>query len=87
MVHPNTMTAFAPVNAEHIGFEGKEELGSSRGYIWSRTLPLLGNCLFTGFGPDTFTYNFPQNDVLAKYYSYEQFNEGFYVTVDKPHIM
>lgn len=87
MVHPNTMTTFAPVNAEHIGFEGKEELGSSRGYIWSRTLPLLGNCLFTGYGPDTFTYNFPQNDVLAKYYSYEQFNEGFYVTVDKPHNM
>lgn len=85
MVHPNTMTAFAPVNAEHIGFEGKEELGSSRGYIWSRTLPLLGNCLFTGYGPDTFTYNFPQNDVLAKYYSYEQFDQGFYVTVDKPH--
>lgn len=87
MVHPTSMTTFAPVNAEHIGFEGKEKIGSSRGYIWSRTLPLLKNCLITGYGPDTYTYNFPQNDVLAKYYSYEQFGEGFYVTVDKPHNM
>ncbi|MBQ8170609.1 MAG: undecaprenyl-phosphate glucose phosphotransferase [Oscillospiraceae bacterium] len=71
-----------PVNAEAIGFEGKELLGSSRGYIWSRTIPLLKNCLFTGYGPDTFVYVFPQNDYLAKYYSY---HEGFYITVDKPH--
>lgn len=74
-----------PVNAESIGFEGKEKLGSSRGYIWSRTLPLLKNCLITGYGPDTYTYNFPQNDFLAKYYSYQDFGEGFYITVDKPH--
>ena len=87
MVYPTGMTTFTPVNAEHIGFEGKEKLGSSRGYIWSRTLPLLKNCLITGYGPDTFTYNFPQNDVLAKYYSYSQFNQGFYTTVDKPHNM
>ncbi len=71
-----------PINAEAIGFEGKEKLGSSRGYIWSRTLPLLKNCLVTGYGPDHFVYAFPQNDYLAKYYSY---NEGFYITVDKPH--
>jgi len=70
------------VNAEHIGFEGKEKLGSSRGYIWSRTLPLLKNCLLIGYGADTFVYNFPQNDYLAKYYSY---TEGFNITVDKPH--
>ncbi len=69
-------------NAESIGFEGKEKLGSSRGYIWSRTIPLLKNCLVTGYGPDNFVYAFPQNDLLAKYYAY---NEGFYVTVDKPH--
>lgn len=87
MVHPTTMTTFVPVNADHIGFEGKEKIGSSRGYIWSRTLPLLKNCLITGYGPDTYTYVFPQNDVLAKYYSYSQFNEGFYITVDKPHNM
>jgi hypothetical protein len=71
-----------PVNAEHIGFEGKELVGSSRGYIWSRTIPLLKNCLVTGYGADTFVYDFPQTDFLAKYYSY---SEGFNITVDKPH--
>ena len=85
MIHYRTIERFDPVNADHIGFEGKEKLGSSRGYIWSRTFPLLKDCLLTGYGADTFTYVFPQNDVLAKYYSYEQFNQGFYVTVDKPH--
>ena len=85
MIHYRTASEFVPVNADHIGFDGKERLGSSRGYIWSRTFPLLSKCLVTGYGADTFTYEFPQNDVLAKYYSYEPFNEGFYVTVDKPH--
>lgn len=71
-----------PENAEAIGFKGKEKLGSSRGYIWSRTIPLLENCIVTGYGPDNFVYAFPQNDYLAKYYAYE---EGFHITVDKPH--
>lgn len=87
MIHPVSKTTFMPENAAHIGFEGKEEIGSARGYIWSRTLPLLGNCLLIGYGPDTFTYIFPQNDVLAKYYSYAQFDEGFYVTINKAHNM
>lgn len=87
MIHFRTADPMIPQNADHIGFEGKEELGSSRGYIWSRTLPLLKNCMITGYGADTFTYVFPQNDMLAKYYSYKQFGEGFYVTVDKPHNM
>lgn len=87
MIHYRTADPMLPENADHIGFEGKEQLGSSRGYIWSRTLPLLKNCLIKGYGADTFTYVFPQNDVLAKYYSYSQFNAGFYITVDKPHNM
>ena len=87
MINYRTADAVIPQNAEHIGFEGKETLGSSRGYIWSRTLPLLKNCMLTGYGADTFTYKFPQNDVLAKYYAYQQYNEGFYITVDKPHNM
>lgn len=82
MVDVNIGDRLYPENAEAIGFEGKELMGSSRGYIWSRTLPLLDECLFTGYGPDTFAFEFPQNDYLAKYYSY---NEGFYITVDKSH--
>ena len=87
VINYRTADTANPVNAEYIGFEGKEKIGSSRGYIWSRTLPLLKNCLVTGYGADTFTYIFPQNDYLAKYYSYtfEDHNEGFYITVDKPH--
>ena len=85
VINYRTADTANPVNAEYIGFEGKEKIGSSRGYIWSRTFPLLKNCLITGYGPDTFTYIFPQNDYLAKYYSYEDFHEGFYITVDKPH--
>lgn len=85
MIHYRTANHFDPIKAESFGFDGKEKLGSSRGYIWSRTIPLLKNCLITGYGADTFTYIFPQNDVLAKYYSYEDFGQGFYVTVDKPH--
>ena len=87
MINYRTADPILPENAEHIGFEGKEKVGSSRGYIWSRTLPLLKNCLIKGYGADTFTYEFPQNDVLAKYYAYSDYNEGFYITVDKPHNM
>ena len=87
MIDYRTTDPIIPENAEHIGFEGKEKVGSSRGYIWSRTLPLLKNCLIKGYGADTFTYEFPQNDVLAKYYAYSDYNEGFYITVDKPHNM
>ncbi|MBQ4165351.1 MAG: O-antigen ligase family protein [Oscillospiraceae bacterium] len=82
MINLETGRRDYPVNADSIGFEGKEKLGSSRGYIWSRTLPLLSKCFITGYGPDTFPFVFPQNDYLAKYYAY---SEGFDITVDKPH--
>lgn len=82
MVDNKIADRIEPVNAEHFGFEGKELVGSSRGYIWSRTIPLLKNCILVGYGPDTFAYVFPQQDFLAKYYSYA---EGFHITVDKPH--
>ncbi len=82
MLDLNTGERATVENAEAIGFKGKEKLGSSRGYIWSRTIPMLDECLITGYGPDTFVYEFPQNDHLAKFYSYA---EGFYITVDKPH--
>jgi len=56
---------------ESIGFEGKETLGSGRGYIWSRSLPLLKDTIFLGFGPDTFALYFPQYDYLGKLKTYE----------------
>ena len=70
------------IDAEYIGFKGKEKLGSERGYIWSRSLPIfLKKNLLVGNGPDTFIAVFPQNDRLAKWWAYGFTNS----TVDKPH--
>lgn len=62
-------------------FKGKELIGSMRGYIWGRTIPLLGDHLLLGAGSDCFILEFPQNDVLGKLYAYG--NAG--IIVDKPH--
>ncbi|MGL4362365.1 MAG: O-antigen ligase family protein [Cellulosilyticaceae bacterium] len=69
--------------AESIGFKGKERMGSARGYIWSRSLPLIKNNLIIGKGPDSFIAQFPQNDILGLWYAYGT----PYMTVDKPHNM
>lgn len=67
--------------APYWGFEGKEKLGSERGYIWSRSLPMLKDTILIGNGPDTFVLEFPQNDRLAKWWAYDTPN----MLVDKPH--
>lgn len=72
---------FEIVDAPYIGFEGREKIGSARGYIWSRSLPLLKRTMIIGFGPDTFLVKFPQGDILAKWYAYGTTN----MTVDKAH--
>lgn len=66
---------------ETFGFKGKEKLGSARGYIWSRSLPLVKNTFILGTGPDTFAFDFPQNDLIGKYYAYNTPN----MVVDKAH--
>lgn len=59
---------------------GYETIASLRGYIWSRTLPLLKNYTVLGSGPDTFTMAFPQNDYLGFY------NHGYEsLFITKPH--
>lgn len=63
------------------GFEGYENLGSARGYIWSRSLPLLKNTILAGFGPDTFAIHFPQYDYMGKLLAYGDMT----IIVDKPH--
>ena len=67
--------------AESFGFEGRELWGSSRGYIWSRSIPLVKDTLLLGHGPDTFAMYFPQTDYIAKM----NYLGGFYTVVDKPH--
>ena len=66
---------------ERIGFYGKERLGSARGYIWARSLPLLKETLLLGYGPDTYALHFPQDDYLGKWYAYGTTS----IVVDKPH--
>ena len=66
---------------EIFGFEGKERLGSARGYIWSRTIPMLKNALLVGTGQDTFIIEFPQRDYIGRIRAYGTPQ----VIVDKPH--
>ncbi len=47
------------------GFEDRQHFGSRRGYIWSRTMPLLKTHLLLGSGPNTFVYDFPNNDYVG----------------------
>jgi len=64
-----------------MGFAGKERLGSARGYIWSRSLPLIKNAPLLGYGPDNFVAAFPQDDYIGKIRAYGT----AYMIVDKPH--
>ena len=68
------------VMAPAFGFENHQRTFSGRGYIWSRTLPLLKEHIFLGSGPDTFVLEFPQEDYLRmKQNGYEN------VIMTKPH--
>lgn len=53
-------------DVEKADFHGLEYFASARGYIWSRTLPLLRHFIVVGSGPDTFAEVFPQNDFAGK---------------------
>ena len=68
-------------DVKKFGFEGKEKLGSERGYIWSRSIPLLAKYLFVGAGPDTFIFAFPQYDIVGKLKAFDLVSK----IVDKPH--
>jgi O-antigen ligase len=56
--------------------EGFTTLGSSRGYIWYKTLGMMKDTIIIGNGPDTYIFNFPHE---------EAFKEGFNRITDKPH--
>lgn len=69
--------------AEYV--ESLDEYGrafSGRGFIWSRTIPLLKDNIILGSGPDTFLLNFPNDDYVAMY------NSGYETEhMTKPHNM
>jgi hypothetical protein len=66
---------------ESFGFSGKERFASARGYIWSRTLPMLKHTILIGYGPDNFAMYFPQDDYLGKL----NFMYDANILIDKPH--
>jgi hypothetical protein len=63
--------------------DGYDRFASSRGYIWSRSLPMLKHTFFVGYGPDMFTIKFPQRDYVGKINAYNNPS----IIVDKPHNM
>lgn len=56
----------AIVKAEAGVFDKYDTLFSGRGYIWSRTIPLLKENILLGTGADSFIHVFPQNDYIAR---------------------
>ena len=73
-----------PYEIEHVpswGFSGYERLGSGRGYIWSRSIPMLRDTLILGYGPDAYALYFPQEDVVGKRVHINNAR----TIVDKPH--
>lgn len=72
--------AVACVEADSLLFDGYESFASARGYIWSRTLPLLKDAIFLGDGANTYAVTLPQNDYVARN------QNGFYTQIiTKPH--
>ncbi|MGB6127200.1 MAG: O-antigen ligase family protein [Psychrilyobacter sp.] len=61
--------------------DGYETKGSSRVYIWSRTIPKLKQTGFLGGGPDTYSLIFPQEDNFGKRIAFGNPS----MIVDKPH--
>lgn len=74
-----------PIEAQRLSLlDGKETFASNRGYIWSRTIPMLKDTMLIGYGPDNYPMAFPQEDYVGR------FNTGSGLTdivVDKPHNM
>lgn len=77
----NRILQIEPV--EHIDVKGKERVGNSRVYIWSRSIPVMKQTLLLGKGSDTFPFYFPQNDYVGKLIALG----SCYKFVEKPHNM
>lgn len=68
-------------NPETAIFDSEHErIASGRGYIWSRTIPLLKDNILLGTGADTFALAFPNDDFVGRY------NNGYLTSIiTKPH--
>ena len=61
--------------------DGLEDFMSGRGYIWSRTIPILKTRFVKGSGADNYPIVFPQDDFVAKL----NINMDANMVIDKPH--
>lgn len=77
----NNRDFITDIKAPYVGFEGRELMASSRGYIWSRTIPMLKETMIIGHGPDTYALHFPHRDFVGKFLAFDNVN----MIVDKPH--
>jgi O-antigen ligase len=67
---------------EAVLFTDKGSLGSGRGYIWARSLPILKETLLLGKGADNYWAYFPRYDYV------EAWKNGYYAkTISTPHNM
>lgn len=65
---------------ESFGFKNYQNIANRRGFIWSRTIPLMKDYWFTGIGPNAFIIAFPNDDFVGSK------RVGDTTTlVDKPH--
>lgn len=63
-------------------FDKNGSFASGRGYIWSKTIPLLAETVLLGTGPDSFTAVFPNDDYVDAY------NNGYEnLYLSRPHNM
>lgn len=57
-----------------------DSFATNRGFIWSKTIPLLKKHILIGAGPDCFIFEYPNDDYVGMY------NHGFlYQIMTKPH--
>lgn len=77
----NRYGCYSPIeSAPSLFFKGRENFASGRGYIWSRTLPLLSKHIILGSGAETFIFEYPQYDFVS------MANYGFATNlITKPH--
>ena len=74
------------VKVPAVGWENNQSFGTGRGYIWSRTIPMLKDTVILGHGADTYCIAYPHNDYVGKYNS-GSFTSIMNIVVDKPHNM
>lgn len=69
-----------------VGWENNQRWGSGRGYIFSRTIPMMKDTMIVGYGADTYCLHFPHKDYVGKLNS-GSYSRNINIIVDKPHNM